>query len=74
MYFVPTIRFSNKYLIATGADVNSTSNDGYTALHRAIVTNEVEKLRLLVSDGARANSRGDDGNTALHLISHRRRR
>ena len=44
-------------LIQAGADVNSTSSTGYTALMHAIENNEVKCMEMLVGAGANVNKR-----------------
>ena len=54
-----------KRLILEGADVNATSNWGYTALYTAVLNNDVELVRLLLRHGARADYIDDDGDNLL---------
>jgi ankyrin repeat protein len=54
-----------KRLILEGADVNATSNWGYTALYPAVLNNDVELVRLLLRHGARADYIDDDGDNLL---------
>jgi len=52
-------------IVARGANVNQTDDDGDTALHAAVVTGNVKILRLLLAKGANANARNKLGGTPL---------
>ena len=51
-------------LLAAGADVNATHNDGYTALIFASYVGHAEIVAQLLAAGADVNATNDDGYTA----------
>jgi ankyrin repeat protein len=53
------------YLLAKGADVRVSAQDGTTALHRAAESGDVEMLRLLLEKGADTNAQRKNGSTPL---------
>lgn len=57
-------------LIRAGADVNSRTDEGSTALHWAV--DDIEKVRLLVGAGADVNAVADSGRTPLLSACGRR--
>lgn len=54
-------------LIKLGADVNSTTDDGFTVLQRAVATGNFENVRYLMENGANVNATGSRNSTALLL-------
>ncbi|XP_006890272.1 PREDICTED: 85/88 kDa calcium-independent phospholipase A2 [Elephantulus edwardii] len=56
-----------RMLLKRGCDVNSTSSEGNTALHVAVMRNRFECVMVLLTYGAHADARGQHGNTPLHL-------
>lgn len=56
-----------KMLIAAGADVNAAQRHGWTPLHGAAATGDVEIVRLLLARGADPHAKHDGGATALDL-------
>ena len=52
-------------LLAAGADVNATDDDGYTPLHRAVLYKAPDIARLLIEAGADVNATDDDGSPPL---------
>ena len=58
-------RAADERLLDHGADGNSTSADGTTALHRAVYHNDVELAALLLAMGADANAENRYGATPL---------
>lgn len=53
-------------LLATGADVNRTDNDGWTPLHYAAALGHKEIVALLIEYGARVDNKNNTGETPLH--------
>ena len=49
-----------------GADINSPSNRGFTALHNACRCRHTDVVRLLLQSGADVHARTNEGMTALH--------
>ena len=56
-----------KMLIAAGAEVNVAQRHGWTPLHGAAATGDVEVVRLLLARGADPHAKHDGGATALDL-------
>ncbi len=64
-------------LIAQGADVNATIEEGFTPLHHAVYynihrdkfTGDVEIIKLLIANGADVNAGNEKGFTPLHYAS-----
>ena len=54
-------------LILAGADVDSTSSTGYTALMHAVENNEVKCIKILIEAGANLNKKNNWGGTAPDL-------
>ena len=54
-------------LMLAGADVNSTSTTGYTALMHAVENNEVKCMEILIEAGANVNKKNNWDRTALDL-------
>jgi ankyrin repeat protein len=52
-------------LIATGADVNAQSNDGWTPLHLAVTNWATDSVALLLKSGANVSLRTARGDTVL---------
>jgi ankyrin repeat protein len=46
--------------IKKGADVNAQSDDGFTALHHAVFSNDINIVKLLIENGASVNLRDFD--------------
>ena len=54
-----------KRLMANGADLNLTNDDGETALHRASYEGELEVVKHLMANGADPNFRNNEGENTL---------
>ena len=59
--------FMLKAIVDSGGDVNSVTQEGWTALMYAAVGNNPEATRYLITNGADLNARNDNGKTALSL-------
>ena len=58
-----------KVLIESGANVNAKTNQGETALMKAVHGGDIEVVKLLIEKGADVNAKTDDGETALSYVS-----
>ena len=60
-----------EYLLKEGFDVNSRDKGNRTALHYAVLGNQIELSRLLISKGAKVDAIGEildqNQSTSLHL-------
>ncbi len=56
-----------KELLAEGADINVTSQNGYTPLHRACQNGHADIVGFLLSSGANATAESKDHETPLSL-------
>jgi len=57
-------------ILEFGADVTTADKEGYTALHKAVLNNQLEKTRLLIGKGANINCRGGpNGETPIHIAA-----
>lgn len=56
-------------LLACGASVQQTTNDGFTALHAAAACPSAEAMRALLDAGASATFTSEGGDTPLHIAS-----
>lgn len=54
-------------LLDKGANVNTSTIDGVTALHQAVIDNKFEMVRFLVNRGADINAQDNEGWTPLHV-------
>ncbi len=61
-----------KFLINSGATVDSKDNSGVTALMIASINGHTEIVKLLIELEADVNARSDDGDTALRLASEKK--
>ncbi|KAK9888621.1 hypothetical protein WA026_000850 [Henosepilachna vigintioctopunctata] len=60
-----------RMLLAAGASVNCSDNDGDTCLHYAAFGNKPDVLELLIKGGSNLNSANRSGCTALHIAAHK---
>ena len=58
-----------KALTAAGANVDATTDSGFTALHRAAFNGHVNVIKLFMAAGADANSKDETGRTPLDHAS-----
>ena len=63
-----------KALIAAGADVNATANDGFTGLHWAARHGDVNVVKVLVASGADIGATDSEGRTPLDLAKQGKHR
>ena len=54
-------------LTSADADLDTTADDGYTALHQAAASGHIEIVKSLLAHGAAANLRAIDGATPYAL-------
>jgi ankyrin repeat protein len=59
------------WLLGAGADINAKQHGGYTALHQAAASGNLEMIEFLLSRGADAGARTDDGKTPADLARER---
>lgn len=58
-------------LLASGADVNTTTPEGITPLHVAALNNKLSAVELLLTNGAKIDAQDTQyGATPLHLVAH----
>ena len=60
-----------KNLLARGANVNVTGNNGTKPLHIAAIFGDLEIAKLLINKGADINANDNGVNTALHWAVHK---
>ena len=58
-----------KHLLETGVNINSTNNDGETALMKAAQNGHIEIVKMLIEKGADVNFKDKYGSTALMKTS-----
>ena len=56
-----------KELYGLGADINTTSPNGFTALHRAAQNGHLEVVKFLLKHGAKLKAQASDKSTPLSL-------
>ncbi len=54
---------------AHAMEIDAIDADGKTALHRAALSNDLEKIKGLLAVGVNIESKDDQGNTPLHLAA-----
>ena len=57
------------FILRHGADVNAQSDDLWTPLHLAVITEKLSFTRALLDHQADVNSRNDQGQSPLHLLA-----
>lgn len=60
-----------KTLVADGADLEESDDEGRTLLHRMVLGNDINMVKLLLSLGAKVNAADKSGRTALHAAATR---
>lgn len=65
--FFPGDHNSVKKLIDSGTDVNTLTDDGLTALHKAVEKGQEKTAKLLIESGADVNAQDQNGLTPLHV-------
>nr|XP_010588515.1 protein phosphatase 1 regulatory subunit 12B isoform X7 [Loxodonta africana] len=58
-----------KKLLARGADINTVSVDGLTALHQACIDENLDMVKFLVENRANVNQQDNEGWTPLHAAA-----
>ncbi|EFO99329.1 CRE-MEL-11 protein [Caenorhabditis remanei] len=56
-------------LLSKGADINTCTVDGLTALHQSVIDSKPEMVRFLCSKGADVNAQDNEGWTPLHAAA-----
>ncbi|KAK6738866.1 hypothetical protein RB195_020765 [Necator americanus] len=56
-------------LLAKGADINTATVDGLTALHQAVIDSKPDMVRFLCEKGADVNAQDNEGWTPLHAAA-----
>jgi ankyrin repeat protein len=57
-----------EYLVSQGADVNVKTDEGFTPLHEAVMSTDVEVVDYLIFHGADVDAKDNEGKTALDRI------
>ncbi|PGH12781.1 hypothetical protein AJ80_06605 [Polytolypa hystricis UAMH7299] len=57
------------FLLERGANVNTTSQGGWTPLHKAVLRGNEVLVHLLIENGADINAKDNIGQTVLHLAT-----
>ena len=58
-----------KFLLEAGAEIDRTTRNGRTALHRAVDKDHLESAEILLDAGANPGARDDSHNTPLHYAA-----
>lgn len=56
-------------LLLRGADINAKDQDGWTALHYAVLYENINNVKLLIQKGAEVNVATNDGEYPLHIAT-----
>lgn len=56
-----------QFLLSKGVHINAQDVYGVTALHNAVLQNNIRPVEFLLTNGADIDTKDDNGNTALHL-------
>lgn len=56
-------------LLLRGADINAKDQDGWTALHYAVLYENINNVKLLIQKGAEVNVATSDGEYPLHIVT-----
>ncbi|KIH48233.1 ankyrin repeat protein [Ancylostoma duodenale] len=56
-------------LLAKGADINTATVDGLTALHQSVIDSKPDMVRFLCEKGADVNAQDNEGWTPLHAAA-----
>ncbi len=56
-------------LINCGAKIDTTNKKGWTPLHNAVSTNQIESVKILINSGANVNAKSNNGVTPLGLAT-----
>ncbi|KAM0516979.1 hypothetical protein ACHAPE_005091 [Trichoderma viride] len=59
------------YLFDANADLHQTDEDGYPALHHAVIGGHLETIKILIDKGADCNRKANGGQLCLHLAAER---
>ena len=58
-------------LIAGGCDVVALAIDGMAAIHRAVITNQLESIRALILSTSNLNVQDNNGDSPVHVCIYK---